>query len=187
MPDEEEDYSPKPAKKQNGTSTNGKPQKKGIYLSFYILFIYSFISLFTILILDDDVLSSQASSQASQSSQDAAPSSAAATITTDDGDVIVTQFKDNPKLRKQFQRKLNKMLDDRENMNAPPDPTVNVASAKPGKKSNLTPLEQQFIAIKKEYLIVMLLSSVFIICVLHLSILPTLSPHPITYYPPFYV
>ena len=83
----------------------------------------------------------------------------ATTTTTDDGDVIVTQFKDNPKLRKEFQRKLNKMMDDRENLNAPPDPTVNLTSGKPGKKSNLTPLEQQFVAIKKEYLNLLLFTT----------------------------
>lgn len=43
-------------------------------------------------------------------------------------------------------------MDAKDNMNAVPDPTaLTAAPEKKGKKSNLTPLEQQYVAIKKEY------------------------------------
>lgn len=132
----DEDDSPKKSKKSNGKS------KKGT-LFYNILY-----SIFLTPIEVDDTLSSQSSSSPSSQSQDASSSSSSST--TVDGDVIVTQFKDNPKLRKEFQRKLNKILDAKENMNNV-DPNVLAASEKKGKKSNLTPLEQQYVAIKKEY------------------------------------
>lgn len=99
----------------------------------------------------DDALSSQSSQASSQDTSSSTPKGLS-TTTTDDGDVITTEFKDNPKLRKDFQKKLNKMLDAKDAMNAPPDPTLTVTSStKSGKKSNLTPLEQQFVEIKKQY------------------------------------